>query len=64
MANWNEYPPQIQEALRYQYEYNVAWMKLLTLIDQNTIHVEWNHHRWTFTDEEEAWKFAHFWKLL
>lgn len=28
------------------------------------IRIEWNHHRWTFTDEEEAWKFAHYWGLL
>lgn len=26
--------------------------------------IQWNHHRWTFTDEAEAWKFANYWGLL
>lgn len=64
MTNWNDYPKQRQEALRYQYEYNLAWAKLMTLIDQNTIRVQWNHHTWCFTDENEAWKFADYWGLL
>lgn len=26
--------------------------------------VQWNHHTWCFTDENEAWKFADYWGLL
>jgi len=48
------------------YEYTIAWAKIKHMIDPKIpiYTVQWNYRTWTFTDEKEAWLFAHYWKLL
>jgi hypothetical protein len=48
------------------YKYTIAWTKIKHMMEPKIpiYTVQWNHHKWTFTDEAEAWKFANYWGLL
>jgi hypothetical protein len=56
----------MEEIRAAYYQINLAWMKIYAMIGPKIpiYTVQWNHRKWTFTDEKEAWLFAHYWKLL